>query len=46
MNIPSNLTKEHFLKAFDKIDQEGIPANGHSSIMMWNTREIIILLNL
>lgn len=31
MSIPSNLTKEHFLKAFDKIDQEGIPANGHSS---------------
>jgi len=31
MNIPSNLTKEHFLKAFNKIDQEGIPANGHSS---------------
>ena len=31
MSIPSNITKEHFLKAFDKIDKEGIPANGHSS---------------
>ena len=31
MNIPSNLTKENFIKAFNKIDQEGIPSNAHSS---------------
>ena len=30
MPIPSNITKDHLLKAIEKIDQEGIPANGNS----------------
>ncbi len=31
MSIPSNITKKNIEKAINKIDQEGIPANGHSS---------------
>lgn len=31
MRIPSNLNQEHLLKAIQKIDQEGVPPNGHSS---------------
>ena len=31
MPIPDNLTKEHLLEAIEKIDREGIPANGNST---------------
>ncbi|MCP2045129.1 McrB family protein [Pontibacter sp. HSC-36F09] len=30
MSIPSNITKEHLLRAIDKIDKEGIPTYGNS----------------
>ncbi len=30
MSIPSNITKEHLLKAIEKIDEEGIPPYGDS----------------
>ena len=30
MNIPSNITKEHLLKAIEKIDKEGIPSTADS----------------
>ena len=30
MSVPTNITKEHLLKAVNKIDQEGIPAGGDS----------------
>lgn len=30
MSIPSNISKEHLLKAIDKIDEEGIPSGGDS----------------
>jgi 5-methylcytosine-specific restriction protein B len=30
MNIPENITKEHLIKAIEKIDKEGIPTNGES----------------
>lgn len=30
MNIPRNISKEHLEKAVEKIDKEGIPANGDS----------------
>ncbi|PKV75730.1 5-methylcytosine-specific restriction endonuclease subunit McrB [Pontibacter ramchanderi] len=31
MSLPSNITKEHLLKAIKKIDIEGIPTKAHSS---------------
>lgn len=29
--IPQNITREHLLKAIDRIDKEGLPEKGHSS---------------
>ena len=31
MAIPSNISKEHLLKAIEKIDEEGVPQGAHSS---------------
>jgi hypothetical protein len=31
MRIPDNITKEHLLKAIEKIDREGIPSNENST---------------
>lgn len=31
MSIPSNISRDHLLKAIHKIDQEGIPTGAHSS---------------
>ena len=30
MSIPQNITKEHLLKAIDRIDKEGIPSEADS----------------
>ncbi len=30
MNLPTNITKEHIIKAIEKIDLEGIPSDGQS----------------
>lgn len=30
MSLPTNITKEHLLKAIEKIDKEGIPIDAHS----------------
>jgi 5-methylcytosine-specific restriction protein B len=29
--IPQNITREHLLKAIERIDKEGLPDKGHSS---------------